>query len=112
MSPSKSASRFAVLAAMVFSLSAISAQAAETVVDQHDLKFVPDAVTIKAGDTVRFADSDHITHNVTIDNPDGTSEDKGMDTFNHDIVVPFPKPGVYRVHCRIHPNMKMTVTVQ
>lgn len=112
MSRTKSTSRAAMLAAMAVSLSAAPAFATETVVDQHDLKFVPDAVTIKAGDTVRFTDSDHITHNVTIDNPDGTSVDKGMDTFNRDIVVPFPKPGVYHVHCRIHPAMKMTVTVQ
>jgi plastocyanin len=86
--------------------------AAETVVDQHDLKFVPDAVTIAAGDTVRFTDSDHITHNITITNPDGTTEDKGMDRYKEDIVVPFAKTGVYHVHCRIHPTMKMTVTVK
>ena len=91
---------------------AVSAHAAETVVDQHDLKFVPDAVTIAAGDTIRFTDSDHITHNITITNPDGTTVDKGMDMYKQDIVVPFAKPGVYKVHCRIHPTMMMTVTVK
>ena len=86
--------------------------AAETAVDQRDLKFVPDTVTIHAGDSVRFTDSDHITHNITIDNPDGTSSDKGMDTFGQDIVVSFAKPGVYHVHCKIHPMMMMTITVK
>jgi len=54
-----------------------SANAAEVPVDQKDLKFVPDVVTIKAGDSVRFTDTDRIAHNVTIVNADGSSEDKG-----------------------------------
>jgi plastocyanin len=99
-------------ASLAFSLLISPAFAAQTVVDQHDLKFVPDAVTINAGDSVRFTDSDHITHNITVDNPDGTSVDKGMDTYGKDIVATFPKPGVYHVHCKIHPAMKMTVTVK
>ena len=102
----------AALAAVLLLSAGSHALAAETVVDQHDLKFVPDAVTIAAGDTIRFTDSDHITHNITITNPDGTTEDKGMDRYQQDIVVPFAKAGVYQVHCRIHPTMKMTVTVK
>lgn len=102
----------ALLALLALPILAAPACAAETAVDQRDLKFVPDAVTIQAGDTVRFTDSDHITHNITIDNPDGTSSDKGMDTFGQDIVVSFPKPGVYHVHCKIHPMMKMTIVVK
>ena len=107
------------LANVIFALTAVTlvgiagpAYAAETVVDQHDLKFVPNAVTIAAGDTIRFTDSDHITHNITIVGPDGTAEDKGMDRYKQDIVVPFAKAGVYQVHCRIHPAMTMTVTVK
>jgi len=88
------------------------AQAAETVVDQHDLMFVPSAVTIQAGDTVRFTDTDRITHNITITYPDGTVEDKGMDRYKEDIIVHFTKPGVYQVHCLIHPMMHMIVTVK
>jgi plastocyanin len=69
-------------------------------------------LTIKAGDTVRFTDTDRITHNITIVNPDGTSEDKGMSTFNQHIVVQFDKPGTYKVLCRIHPDMGMTITAK
>lgn len=90
---------------------AASAFAAEHYVDQHDLNFVPDSMTINAGDTVRFTDADRITHNITIVNPDGTTEDKGMSTYSQHIVVQFDKPGVYKVICRIHPNMKMKITV-
>ncbi len=100
------------LTAILASSLAIPAAAAETVVDQHDLTFVPLAVTINAGDSVRFTDSDHITHNITILSADGTSDDKGMDRYGQDISVPFPKAGVFQVHCKIHPAMKMTVTVK
>jgi len=89
-----------------------AAQAAEHFVDQRDLMFVPQAMTIKAGDTVRFTDSDRITHNITIVNPDGTTEDKGMSTFSQHIVVQFDKPGTFKVICRIHPTMNMTITVE
>lgn len=100
------------ICALALAVSALPARAAEFAVDQHDLRFVPASLTIKAGDTVRFTDSDHITHNITITSPDGTSDDRGMDRYKEDIVVPFPKAGVYQVHCKIHPSMTMTITVQ
>jgi len=87
------------------------ANAAEFSVDQRDLRFVPDSLTVKIGDTVRFTDTDRITHNVTVVNPDGRSEDRGMSTYHEHIVVKFDKAGVYHVRCSIHPEMKMTVTV-
>jgi plastocyanin len=100
-----------VMALVVLSL-AVPAYAAETVVDQLNLKFVPDTVTIKAGDTIRFTNSDHFFHDVTIGNPDGTSEDKGLVNYKKDIVVTFAKPGIYKISCRLHPAMKAVVTVK
>ncbi|HUJ45985.1 MAG TPA: plastocyanin/azurin family copper-binding protein [Rhizomicrobium sp.] len=101
------------LAAALGSAGIISgASAAEVAVDQKDLQFVPNAVTIKAGDSVRFTDTDRIAHDVTIDNADGTSEDKGMAEYNQQIVVKFDKPGLYHAHCRIHPQMHMTIMVR
>lgn len=89
-----------------------SAHASEVAVDQKDLKFVPEAVTIRVGDSVRFTDTDRIAHNITIDEPDGTSQDKGMAEYNQHIVVKFDKPGAYRARCRIHPQMHMTIMVR
>jgi cytochrome c peroxidase len=103
--------RAALLAIAASAALTVAANAAEFSVDQRDLRFEPEALTVKAGDYVRFTDSDRITHNITIVNPDGSSEDKGMSTFSQHIVVQFDKPGVYRVVCRIHPDMKMTITV-
>ena len=112
MSHRKSLANLAMGVVLICSCAAAPASVAEAVVDQHDLRFSPDSVTIAAGDTIRFTDTDHITHDITITNPDGTSDDKGMDRYKEDIVVSFTKPGVYQVHCRIHPTMKMTVTVK
>ena len=102
----------AALTGIVLSGLAAPALGAETVVDQHDLMFKPNTASLAVGDTIRFTDTDHIAHNITIVSPDGTSDDKGMDTYMKDIVVPFAKAGVFQVHCRIHPLMKMTVTVK
>lgn len=100
------------LAALLGAALALPARAAETVVDQRNLMFVPGSATIAVGDTVRFTDSDRITHNITIVYPDGSTEDKGMDRFGEDIVVHFTKPGSYQVHCLIHPMMHMTIVVK
>jgi plastocyanin len=88
------------------------ANAAEVAVDQHDMQFVPGAVTINAGDSVRFTDTDRIAHDITVVNPDGTAVDRGMDYYNQQIVVKFASPGAYLIRCRIHPTMKMTITVK
>ena len=89
-----------------------AAQAAETVVDQKGLKFVPDAVTINTGDTIRFTNSDPFTHDVTVVSSDGTSVDKGLQHHGKDQAVVFATPGKYSIICKMHPNMKATVTVK
>ena len=88
------------------------AAAAEVAVDQRDMQFVPGAVAINAGDSVRFTDTDRIAHDITVVNPDGSAVDRGMDYYNQQIVVKFDKAGVYQIRCRIHPTMKMTITVK
>jgi len=102
----------AILAVVVSSGLALPSHAAEVGVDQLDLQFAPSSMTINAGDSVRFTNSDRIAHDITIVNPDGTSEDKGMNSYMVGIVVAFPRPGVYQVRCRIHSAMKMTITVK
>ena len=100
------------LAAFTSVASILPAHAGETVIDQRNLMFVPGSATITVGDTVRFTDSDRITHNIMIVYPDGSTEDKGMDRYGEDIVVHFTKPGSYQVHCLIHPMMHMNITVK
>jgi len=97
--------------ALLLFASVSGAFATEYPVDQRDLRFEPDTLTIKARDSVVFTDTDRIAHDVTIVAPDGTSEDHGMSTYNQRMAVKFAKPGVYHVKCRIHPDMKATITV-
>src|SRR5450432_1350269 len=94
------------------SIGSAAAHAAETVVDQQGLKFVPDAATINAGDTIRFTNSDPFTHDVTVISPDGSSSDKGLQHHGKDNAVVFANPGKYSIICKMHPNMKATVLVK
>ena len=99
----------AVIACLVV---ATGARAAEIAVDQRDMQFVPNAVAIVVGDSIRFTDTDRIAHDITVVDPLGAAVDHGMDYFNQQIVVKFEKAGAYQVRCRIHPAMKMTITVK
>ena len=101
-----------VLLAVLFSTFAFHANAAETVVNQSHTTFDNDEVKIKAGDTVVFTNKDDVTHNIQVTNSDGDNEDKGLQKPGETIKAAFAKAGDYKVHCAIHPKMKMTVTVQ
>ena len=71
-----------------------------------DFAFNPDAVTISAGDTVRWMNLDPTTH--TIKGSDFKSNTlREGDSYE----FLFPKAGVYEYECSIHPSMKGTVTV-
>ena len=89
-----------------------AAHAAETVVDQQGLKFVPNSLTINAGDSIRFTNSDPFTHDVTVIGPDGSASDKGLQHHGKDSVVVFPTAGKFSILCKMHPNMKATVVVK
>jgi plastocyanin len=91
---------------------AVAAHAAETAVDQKGLKFVPNTVTINAGDSIRFTNGDPFTHDVTVISADGSSSDKGLQQHGKDNVVAFPKSGIFSIVCKMHPNMKATVIVK
>ena len=89
-----------------------SANAAQAVIDQKGLKFIPNMITINAGDTILFKNSDPFTHDVTIAGADGKQADKGMQHHGQDLTVAFPEKGTFSVTCSFHPNMKATVIVK
>lgn len=70
--------------------------------------FSPASVTIAAGGTVRWTNSDRDSHTVTADNG---SFDSGIlasgGTFSHT----FRSGGTFTYHCDIHPDMRATITV-
>ena len=89
-----------------------SAWAAEMTVIQSHTTFDMDSATINAGDTIIFANKDDVTHNINVTSSSGDNDDKGLQKPGQDIKAVFPRSGEYKVHCAIHPKMKMTVTVR
>ena len=78
------------------------------VIDQQDLAFKPDKLTVKAGDKVYFLNSETALHTVTVEgkNVSGTMK-KG------DVAVwTVPNAGTFKVTCDFHPQMKATITAQ
>jgi|SRR5579859_3100563 plastocyanin len=84
------------------------AQAPSTVVIKNFM-FSPMAVVIKAGTTVTWKNLDGEPH--TVVNDAGLFRSSALDE-NDTYKFKFEKPGVYKVFCGIHPNMKETITVQ
>jgi plastocyanin len=99
------------LTAAILAMTA-SAHAAQATIDQKNLQFVPNAITINAGDTVLFLNHDFFTHDVTVVSPDGDKSDKGVENRGQTLVVPFPTKGTFSIVCKFHPGMKATVTVK
>lgn len=89
---------------------ALSAQAAEVVVDQKDKQFSQKMVKIKVGDTVTFRNSDPFAHNV-FSLSDIKSFDLGSYGQGQSKSVVFDKPGKVEVECSIHPAMQMVIEV-
>jgi plastocyanin len=97
-----------ILTAVLSSFSNAQAQDAH-VVNIKNFMFAPMALTIKAGSTVTWKNLDGEPHIVVSEA--GTFRSNALDqddTFQYK----FDKPGVYKIFCGIHPNMKETITVQ
>lgn len=77
--------------------------------------FVPNAINVKAGTTLTFANVDGNIHTVTsvkagTSEPDGIF-DSGMIKGGESFTYKFEKPGTYEYFCSIHTGMKGTVNV-
>lgn len=81
--------------------------AVNPVIDQDNLKFIPNRLTVKAGSTVLFTNSDSALHTVTVDRKNVSGNMKKGDEFRW---TP-PAPGTYRITCDYHPQMRATLTV-
>ncbi|RFU49466.1 hypothetical protein D0B32_06665 [Paraburkholderia sp. DHOC27] len=84
------------------------AEAPNTVVIKNFM-FSPMDVTVKAGSTVTWKNLDGEPH--TVVNDAGLFRSSALDE-NDSFQYTFDKPGVYKIFCGIHPNMKATITVQ
>jgi plastocyanin len=80
-----------------------------SVVHVKNFAFVPEKVTINAGQTVRFIQDDDMAHTVT-------AADKSFDSGNLDKgkswTHTFDKAGTFAYVCAYHPSMRGTVVVR
>ena len=82
---------------------------ATNAVSIKNFMFMPMSLTIKAGTTVTWKNMDGEPH--TVVNDAGLFRSSALDQ-NDTYKFKFDKPGVYKIFCGIHPNMKETITVQ
>ena len=88
--------------------SVVQAQETNAVVLKNFM-FSPMSLTIKAGSTVTWKNLDGEPH--TVVNDSGLFRSSALDQ-NDTYKYTFDKPGIYKIFCGIHPNMKETITVQ
>ena len=99
---------FGMLMAASADFSVVQAQESNAVVIKNFM-FSPMSLTIKAGSTVTWKNLDGEPH--TVVNDSGLFRSSALDQ-NDTYKYTFDKPGVYKIFCGIHPNMKETITVQ
>jgi amicyanin len=73
------------------------------------MRFNASTVTIKAGGSVTWTNSEGVPHTVTADDGSfGSSRLSAGDTFSHT----FNEPGTYTYYCQLHPMMRATIVVE
>jgi plastocyanin len=87
----------------------IAVAAAPAAVTIDNFAFTPATITVAAGSTVTWTNSDDIPH--TVRAVDGSFRSKAMDS-DESYSFTFAKPGVYSYFCSIHPKMVGKVIVK
>ena len=81
-------------------------------VDIPDISFEPDSLTVKAGTTVTWTNSDDIPHTVTKDGGPGAEFDSGNLAAGDTFEQTFDEAGKVDYVCQIHPGQAGSVTVE
>lgn len=76
--------------------------------DQDNLSFKPEKLTVKAGEKVIFKNSESAVHTVTINGKNESGTMKKGDVFAWTPTA----SGTYKITCDFHPQMKATITVE
>ena len=83
-----------------------------TTVDIKDIKFLPHDVTVKAGTTIKWTNSDQVPHTVTKESGPGGEFDSGTVDPGKTFEQTFDTKGSIKYVCEIHPGQDGTITVQ
>jgi cytochrome c peroxidase len=101
-----------VIAVAAFCVIAAGVRAGVTTIDQVGQQFSEKSAKLAPGDTIQFANKDDVTHNINVVNEDDDNTDLGLQKPGQTLTYKFDKAGKFKIRCGIHPNMKMTVSVQ
>ena len=85
-------------------------QAAGQAVSIAGFAFVPATITVNAGQSITWTNTDPVAHTTTSD--DRTSWDSGDLGPNASFTTTFSQPGTYAYHCTVHPFIRGTVIVK
>ena len=85
---------------------------ATATVDMKDIQFVPKDITVKAGTTITWTNSDQVAHSVTKEDGPGAEFDSGNVDPGGTFEQTFDEPGTVDYVCTIHPGQDGTVTVK
>jgi len=80
------------------------------IISQKGRHFTPGEITVKKGDIVRFVNDDFYGHNVYSET-EGAGFDIGLQPPDEERDVVLEKLGIVDVRCRIHPRMRLKITV-
>lgn len=102
--------RYAFMAGAALLLLTTAARAETHIVDQQGLEYVPTQLTIKAGDTVTFLNNDFMRHHIQYVSGPDIFESRLL-PIGEETSITLDTAGEYKVGCRIHPFMSLTITV-
>ena len=95
------------MAALLFGMIAVPAQAATIQITMQDLVFAPAEVAAKVGDTIEWINRDALVHTATARNGDFDVNIAPKKT----VTSVLKKAGTVEYYCRFHPNMKAVLTI-
>jgi|GEM_PF-1233703 plastocyanin len=77
------------------------------IVNQDRLRFIPKKLTIPAGQTVLFRNSETAIHDVLVDGVNISGNMRKGD----EVVYTFESTGTFTITCSFHPQMRATIVV-
>ena len=83
---------------------------AHAILDQKNMRFIPHILTILAGTTVDFRNSDPLLHNVFSISP-AKQFNLGLYPRGRVPAILFDKPGIVAILCNVHPEMSAYIIV-
>ena len=95
------------MAALLFGMIAVPAQAATIQITMQDLVFAPVEVAAKVGDTIEWINKDVLAHTATARNGDFDVTTPPKKT----VTSVLKKAGSVEYYCCFHPNMKAVLTI-